>query len=502
LDSVADDLRGFSTMVSDHRPPESHRRRILTFECEPADFERKKAEWGPEVIAEAEKLRYPAVAFSANAGRLVASNAAYADALGNQDAFGLSVSSAQGPVADASVTVTFMPLAGVGGGPLPQVALTTSAGRAEWRYDARKYRAGTLIIMPKGGAWSWLQPNPANGMEIRLPSLPQDGPIGWWHHLLGLTGFDPAAGRGVKIGVIDTGVGPHPFLSHVQSIGAFVNGAFQPQNGGPGSTGAGDDVENHGTHVSGIIGARPPSGTGAYGGIAPGADVWVARVYAPADPAKPSSTPQTTNADIANAIDELAVQCQADLLNLSLGGTEPSEIEQDAIQVALELGTLAVCAAGNFYGAPVLYPAALPQTVGVSAVGITSAAPPGSLDASAVPTQPDRFYGSLYAASFNNVGPGITCTGPGVGIISTVPAWAGAEAPYAAMSGTSMACPAVCAALASVLGKDNVYLQMPRNALRAGRAYEVLLQTLRPLGSLAPDYVGGGLATAAAALTR
>jgi subtilisin family serine protease len=98
----------------------------------------------------------------------------------------------------------------------------------------------------------------------------------------------------------------------------------------------------------------------------------------------------------------------------------------------------------------------------------------------------------LYLANFSNIGQEMTCTGPGVGIVSTVPARNGSDAPYADMSGTSMAAPAVCALLATLLSRDDYYRKCPRDLTRPMRAYTLLRQALYPLG-LNPSYQGGGL---------
>ena len=45
----------------------------------------------------------------------------------------------------------------------------------------------------------------------------------------------------IKIGVIDTGVGPHPYLDHVKKVGSILEGKFDPSGG--------DDVTGHGSHV-------------------------------------------------------------------------------------------------------------------------------------------------------------------------------------------------------------------------------------------------------------
>ena len=90
---------------------------------------------------------------------------------------------------------------------------------------------------------------PWHGITIDLPALPKFGPLSWWHLVVGMARYARNRGDGIKIGVIDTGVGPHPYLSHVKRLGSTAGGKYNS------SPEAGADVEQHGTHVSGIIAA-------------------------------------------------------------------------------------------------------------------------------------------------------------------------------------------------------------------------------------------------------
>ncbi len=196
--------------------------------------------------------------------------------------------------------------------------------------------------------------------------------------------------------------------------------------------------------------------------------------------------------DIANAIDTLSRTHQVDVLNLSLGAPVASGIEQDAIRDALERGTLCVCAAANSAG-PVEFPAAFEESAAVSALGQLGTAPSGTLSASRLPGGPDRFGDeSLYLANFSCFGPELECAGPGVAVIATVPARFGLEAPYAGMDGTSMASPAVCGALAVLLGRAPDYQSLSRDISRANLARRILLQACRDVG-LAVEFEGRGV---------
>lgn len=457
-------------------------RRMLTVQGDEADVLKKQLEWGADVIAEAEMQRFSAVAFRPVIG------ATSLNQLGTGGLFWTVLRGSGAPVIGASVSVVFVSRTSPGV-TVTGNAITDAAGTASVAYHPALWWPAELTVMPHDSCWSYVGTSPVSGQVIHLPPLPVEGAVGWWHRVMGISDYQQTRGSGIRIGVADTGVGPHPFLTHVTDGGSCIGGSINPAGG--------RDVESHGTHVCGILGARPATASREYAGIAPGAEIVSVRIFEKASARASAHPVSTTNGDLANAVDELAQAHQVDIINLSLGGESPSLIEQDAIQAALEAGTLVIAAAGNS-GGPVIYPGAYPQSVAISAVGIPNSAPPNSVDGMSMPNPqlaPDRFSGPVFLASFSNFGPAVGAAGPGVAIISTVPAIRGG-APYAAMSGTSMASPMVCAALAVLLFEDAVYKQMPRGPQRALRAWQVLTQNLQSLPGLAPVYVGGGLASA------
>jgi subtilisin len=81
---------------------------------------------------------------------------------------------------------------------------------------------------------------------------------------------------------------------------------------------------------------------------------------------------------------------------------------------------------------------------------------------------------NLFLASFSSNGTGLDATGPGVGIVSTVPDHNGKTGLYMEMDGTSMASPAVCATLAAILSADSGYSALPRDASRSKAARQLL----------------------------
>jgi subtilisin family serine protease len=323
----------------------------------------------------------------------------------------------------------------------------------------------SLVAIPAGGFWSVVVRGPDDGMTVDVPPLPQDGPLAWWHRALGVMDHDPTRGAQIRVGVIDTGVGPHGCLSHVESVGSFIEGAFDPDGGA--------DSDSHGSHVCGTIGARPVN-EADFMGIAPGADLFSARVFPPGMGAN--------QGDIADAIDSLSRDHRVDLINMSLGAPSPSEIERDAIRDARERGTLCVCAAANSQG-PVEFPAAFAESVAVSALGLEGWGPDGTLASIRQPLEREKF-GSfrMFLANFSCFGPEIDCAAPGVGIISTIPERHALIMPYGSMDGTSMASPAACGALAAILSATPDYGALPRDVSRAERARDLLKSNCQDVG--------------------
>jgi hypothetical protein len=89
-------------------------------------------------------------------------------------------------------------------------------------------------------------------------------------------------------------------------------------------------------------------------------------------------------------------------------------------------------------------------------------------------------------ALFSNIGPEIDLTGPGVGIVSTVPGG------YAALGGTSMACPAVTGVAARLLAGRPDVLGMSRDLARSDAIAGVLLDAAQALG-FGPEFEGQGM---------
>lgn len=327
----------------------------------------------------------------------------------------------------------------------------------EARFDLSPlYQPLLCIVVPYDGYWAVQAALSGTTTRIVCPPLPSNQRIDWWHRDTGLTTYDEGAGEGIRVGVIDTGFGPHGHLRGADE-GAFIDNAYDPSGG--------VDVDRHGSHVCGTIAGRPGEAL-VHAGVAPGVTLHSVRVF-PQDAG-------ASNVDIANAIDFLSRERQCDLINMSLGAPSPSFVIQDAIQDALERGTLCICAAANSSG-PVEYPAAFPQAVAISAAGKLGQAPVGSVSAAKLPNDPDLFgLNQLFFANFSCFGPEIDAIAPGVGIIAAVPERHGRTTPYAALDGTSMASPTACGVLARALSGNADYRAMPQDLNRTAMARAVL----------------------------
>ena len=196
-----------------------------------------------------------------------------------------------------------------------------------------------------------------------------------------------------------------------------------------------DDLNGHGTHVSGVIAAARDGD--ALTGVAYGSQLMVLRAL---DDRGVGSTQ-----DIAAAV-RYAVDNGADIVNLSLGGARSPALEA-AVQYAAQRGVLIVAAAGNDGGESPNSPASLSGA-------LSSVISVGAVDQAGQP------------AAFTNRGGGaVQIVAPGVRIGSTVP---GGGAFY---SGTSMAAPHVSGVAALALSAaPNLTSAALRSLLVAGVA--------------------------------
>lgn len=142
-------------------------------------------------------------------------------------------------------------------------------------------------------------------------------------------GFD---GQGIRVAVVDTGIDPeHPdFEERIVAVKDFTD-----------ANGEGRDGHGHGTHVASIIAGSGAASGGKYVGVAPGAELLVAKVL------RDDGSGMTS--DVMAGV-EWAVQQGAQVINLSLGadvqcdGTDAMSAICDA---AVDQGVVVCVAAGN-----------------------------------------------------------------------------------------------------------------------------------------------------------
>jgi subtilisin family serine protease len=283
-----------------------------------------------------------------------------------------------------------------------------------------------------------------------LDAAPDPGRAQQWG--LDAIGADAAwsvtRGAGVVVAVVDTGVAPAPDLA-----GRLLPG----WNAIARSDDATDD-NGHGTHVAGTVAEVGGNGL-AESGVAPEASILPVKVL--------DSTGTGSDADVAAGI-VWAADHGARIVNLSLGGSEPSTVLADGVAYARNKGVLIVAAAGND-GGPVGVPARL---AGVLAVG--------AVDANRV------------RAPFSAGGRALDLVAPGVGILQQTLDGVGGYADRS-WSGTSMASPHVAgvAALALAAGRAKTAIGVSR----------LLTRTALDLGITGRDPAyGAGLVRADAAL--
>ena len=190
-------------------------------------------------------------------------------------------------------------------------------------------------------------------------------------------------GSGIKIAVLDTGIRK----SHEDITAARV---VAEANFSTSATA--DDIYGHGTHVAGIA-AAAANGVGVHG-VASGALLMNGKVL--------GDSGSGSYSGIANGM-TWAADNGAQVINLSLGGTIPSQTLKNAVDYAWGQGVVLACAAGNNGNTQNHYPSAYTNCIAVAATD--------NLD---------------QKASFSSYGSWVDVAAPGVGIASTVPP--GAEA--------------------------------------------------------------------------
>lgn len=233
--------------------------------------------------------------------------------------------------------------------------------------------------------------------------------LDWGLDLLGIPDiWNTTQGEGVKVCILDTGIDyKHPDLKDaIVGMKDFTGSRSGPM-----------DMQKHGTHVAGIIGAR--ANNSGVVGVAPKCDILIGKVL--------DDNGMGTLDNLVDGI-EWALSENADIISMSLGA--PSEYSRlnSIIQKAYNNGKILIAAAGNggrFKENTISYPAKYTECIAV-----------GSVDRS--------FKRSL----FSSYGRELDIMAPGDNVYSTIPGGI-----YGKLSGTSMATPFVAGICALILSK-------------------------------------------------
>lgn len=289
------------------------------------------------------------------------------------------------------------------------------SGKAVGRTFSTAVRAAVITTTPAQAAALATAPNVVaveQDLPVRISNTQSNAPWGLDRSdqrtlPLSTTYTPPAAGAGVNVYVVDTGV----LASHAD-FGGRVAAGYTTIADGRGSS----DCNGHGTHVAGTV-------AGTTYGIAKSSTVVPVRVL--------NCDGGGYMSDVVAGLDWVAAHHAAGVpavVNLSLGGGANSTVDA-ALQSVINDGVTAAVAAGNSS-----VDACTSSPARVSAA-LTVAASDSS----------DR------QASFSNTGSCVDLYAPGVGIAS---AYHTSNTAVATLNGTSMASPHVAGAAAVVLSQN------------------------------------------------
>jgi hypothetical protein len=215
-------------------------------------------------------------------------------------------------------------------------------------------------------------------------------------------------GQGVKVAVLDTGMQGHPTFRENQITHKDL-------------VGDGSRPHGHAQGVGSLIAGSNPQ----VPGVAPAAEILDYRVA--------NDKGISVTSVIAQAIYD-AVDADAKIINLSMGGYGDSQVLREALAYAASHKVHVVAAAGNESYDRLAFPAIVPSVISV-----------GSVD------------GERRQAEFSNSGPGLDLVAPGVGLYV---AWDADK--MAQASGTSHSTALVSGAIAAMRSRGISYEEVQR----------------------------------------
>nr|QHB15709.1 serine alkaline peptidase preproprotein [Virgibacillus natechei] len=267
---------------------------------------------------------------------------------------------------------------------------------------------------------------------------PQEQTVPWGIDYIGKAAAHQLGifGKGIRVGIIDSGIKPHKDLKVSGGINILDNSENY------------FDGYGHGTWVAGIIGALDNS----YGllGVASDADLYSIKVL--------KNDGKGLISDVVTGI-EWAIENKMNIVNFSLQTNVETDILRKAIKKANENDILLVASSGNMGGTKkddtVTYPAAYDEVISVAAINKN---------------------GERYVHS--STGKRIDISAPGELVYTTVQSGL-----YFTLNGTSMSAPHVSGVAALVLQNN------PK--LNIEEIRKILVKSTKPLGN--PHLYGKGL---------
>ena len=279
--------------------------------------------------------------------------------------------------------------------------------RADGKYPFDVVSEAEMIRLRDAGLLEWYEPDGV--MELLDEPIVSPFPSDKWdlYMIRADASFDEnAVGQGVRVGVVDSGISPHPALNdRLLPGGNYMEGADATDT---------SDRYGHGTQVAGLIAGKDENGAL---GAAPGAYLV---------PLKVTNGKSISTAAVCRAIYGGIDDFGCSVLNLSLGIRTDSEALREAVEYAERQGVVIVSAVGNNGNASRYFPACYETAIGVGAVDET---------------------GAVYYRSNQN--DSVFLTAPGANVKT-----AGRPGGYTNVNGTSFAVPYVTAAAAVLRGVD------------------------------------------------
>jgi hypothetical protein len=264
----------------------------------------------------------------------------------------------------------------------------------------------------------------------------QDGAVALQNNLLkwlGVTGDNSQWGNGVKIAILDTGIGDHiAFKNSIERINLI------PLSSDPSL------LNGHGTAVASLIFSDNPLAPG----VAPAAQPLSVRI---ADDNGSSDSFLIAQGIIA------AVDAGAHLINISLGGSGKSSLVESALAYAKQAGIIVVAASGNSGTQGVMQPAASPSVIAVGAVDANN-----------------------QHMNFSTSGSQVAVSAPGYGVNVAYPGDTAAR-----VNGTSFSSPIIVGTIAATMSNSGSI------TLNGNTAVNTVYQYLNDIGTQGTDSLTG-----------